>query len=373
VIYSAALPDAWEEAMIASIHCLCESLEQTGQSPRCWNGLLSRQVFERRMAGGSTNSTDGGGEDWRALEGYRRAMRYAARRAVDPSVSYTTELILALHFMMTEHDRNARPGGWRSDKVQIHNSEAEVVYEAPKAERVPELMQELLDSLNGSSKIPPVIRAAIAHLNMLRIHPFRDGSGRMGRCLQALILSHESVLCPEIANLEEYIGQYTPSCNDALASTGARWEPNRDTRKWVRFCLTAHYRQAIMLLKKVTKFDHLRRELIAQQGAHGLSEDLLAHLSQIFAARPAVIARWWRMRPDRVVERISREALGYRLRDRSFHGEAQDLAGLRVDAPVLLDPKILEDDTADFEFSDYLADDGFQSIPARSEIRRSGL
>jgi hypothetical protein len=325
------------------------------------------------MAGGSTNSADGGGEDWRALEGYRRAMRYAARRALDPTVSYTTELILALHFMMTEHDRNARPGGWRSDKVQIHNPEAEVVYEAPKAEGVSELMQELLDSLNGSSNIPPVIRAAIAHLNILRIHPFRDGSGRMGRCLQALILSHESILCPEIANLEEYVGQYTRGYNEALASTGARWEPHRDTRKWVRFCLTGHYRQAIMLLKKVAKLDHLRRELMAQQGAHGLSEDLLAHLSQIFAASPAVIARWWRMRPDRVIERISREALGYRLCDRSFHGEVQDLAGLHDDAPVLLDPKLLEDDTADFEFSDHLAYDEPQCIPARSEIRRSGL
>jgi Fic family protein len=251
-------------------------------------------------------------------------MRYAARRAIDSSISYTTELILALHFMMTEHDRNARPGGWRSDRVQIHNSEAEVVYEAPEAERVPALMQDLLDSLNASSDIPPVIRAALAQLNMLRIHPFRDGSGRMGRCLQALILSREGILYPEIANLEEYIGQYTRGCNEALASTGARWEPNRDTREWVRFCLTAHCRQAIMLLRKVTKLDHLRRGLIAQQGAHDLSEDLLAHLSQIFAVTTAVIARWWRMRPDRVVERISREALGYRLRDWSSHGETQD-------------------------------------------------
>ncbi len=79
------------------------------------------------------------------------------------------------------------------------------------------------------------------------------------------------------------------------------------------------------------------------------------------------------MRPDRVVERISREALGYRLRDQSFHGEVQDLAGLHDDAPVLLDPKLLEDDTADFEFSDHLAYDEPQCIPARSEIRRSGL
>jgi len=323
------------------------------------------------MAGGSTNSTGGGGEDWRALEGYRRAMRYAARRALDPSVSYTTELILALHFMMTEHDRNARPGGWRSDKVQVHNSEAEVVYEGPEAERVPELMQELLGSLNGSSKIPPVIRAAIAHLNLVRIHPFRDGSGRMGRCLQALILSRESILCPEIANLEEYLGQHTRSYNEALATTGAKWEPNRDTRKWVRFCLTAHYRQAIMLLKKVTKLDRLRRELTARQGAHGLSEDLLAHLSRIFAASPAVIARWWRMRPDRVVERVSREALGYRLRDRSSHAGAQDLADLLVDAPGLLDS--LEDDTADLELSHHLAHDEPRSIQAPSEIRRSGL
>ena len=222
MIYSGSLPDAQDEAVIASIHSLCEKIEQIEQAPRSWNGLLSRQVFERRTAGGKSNSADGGGDPWRALEGYRRAMRYAAQRAADPSFSYTPELILALHFMMTEHDRNARPGAWRSNKVQVLDPDAEVVYEPPDAERIPSLVQELTDSLNRSNELPPVIRAAIAHLNILRIHPFRDGSGRMARCLQALILSHETILPPEISSMEEYFGQYTLICNEALS---LNWRP----------------------------------------------------------------------------------------------------------------------------------------------------
>ena len=34
--------------------------------------------------------------------------------------------------------------------------------------------------------MPRVIQAAMAHLNLVMIHPFSDGNGRMSRCLQAL-------------------------------------------------------------------------------------------------------------------------------------------------------------------------------------------
>ena len=271
-------------------------------------------------------------------------MRYAAQRAADPSFSYTPELILALHFMMTEHDRNARPGAWRSNRVQIIDADAEVVYEAPDAERIPSLVQELTDSLNQSNELPPVIRAAIAHLNILRIHPFRDGSGRMARCLQALILSHETILPPEISSMEEYFGQYTLICNEALNSTGARWEPHRDTRKWIRLCLTAHYRQAVTLLRKVGKIENLRRQLTAQESAGGLSEQTLVVLSEMFGATPAAIARWWRMRPGGVVQRITREALGYKLRGRNPNGETPDLVDPAPEVTLLLSSRILDDE-----------------------------
>lgn len=46
-------------------------------------------------------------------------------------------------------------------------------------------MQELVAELSAPSGADPLIRAAMAHLNLVMIHPFRDGNGRMARALQA--------------------------------------------------------------------------------------------------------------------------------------------------------------------------------------------
>jgi len=47
-------------------------------------------------------------------------------------------------------------------------------------------MAELIASLNARDEVPVFIRAAMAHLNLAAIHPFRDGNGRMARALQNL-------------------------------------------------------------------------------------------------------------------------------------------------------------------------------------------
>lgn len=111
---------------------------------------------------------------------------------------------------------------------------------------------ELVGSLNEVDRSPALVRAAMAHLNLVMIHPFRDGNGRMARALQTLVLAREGILVPEFASIEEYLGRNTPAYCRILAEVGGgRWQPDRDTRPWVRFCLTAHYRQAATILQRV--------------------------------------------------------------------------------------------------------------------------
>ena len=46
----------------------------------------------------------------------------------------------------------------------------------------------------------------MAHLNLVMIHPFRDGNGRMARGLQTLVLAREGDLAQDYISIEEYLG-----------------------------------------------------------------------------------------------------------------------------------------------------------------------
>lgn len=64
-----------------------------------------------------------------------------------------------------------------------------VHYEAPPSDDVPYMMQEFLTWVNASQSIDPVVKAAIAHLWFVSIHPFDDGNGRICRTITELLLS----------------------------------------------------------------------------------------------------------------------------------------------------------------------------------------
>jgi Fic family protein len=64
-----------------------------------------------------------------------------------------------------------------------------VHYQAPAPERVPTETTRFIEWFNGSNPIDPVLKAAIAHLWFVVIHPFDDGNGRIARALTELLLS----------------------------------------------------------------------------------------------------------------------------------------------------------------------------------------
>jgi Fic family protein len=98
----------------------------------------------------------------------------------------------------------------------------------------------------------------MAHLNLTLIHPYSDGNGRMARCLQSYVLAGEGVLSPEFLSIEEYLGRNTLAYYDVLSEVAqGRWSPGNDARPWLRFCLTAHYRQALTLLQRIQEAEAL--------------------------------------------------------------------------------------------------------------------
>jgi hypothetical protein len=62
----------------------------------------------------------------------------------------------------------------------------------------------------------------------------------------------------QFSSIEEYLGRNTQDYYDVLAEVGAgSWHPERDACPWVRFTLTAHFRQAQRLLRRVRQTDRL--------------------------------------------------------------------------------------------------------------------
>lgn len=281
MLFEAPDLDARELEVIGEIDRLRQSLRHRLHEPRRWTGSLRRVQFARAVQGSNSiegyeaklddamaielgePALDASVETSMAIRGYRDAMTYVLQLAEEPNFHFGEQLIKSLHFMMTHYDLKNRPGRWRSGPIFVQKEETgEIVYEGVDVEQVNPLMHELVKHLEYEESLPIVIRAAMAHLNLVLIHPFRDGNGRMARCLQTLVLAREGILSPVFSSIEEYLGRNTRDYYDVLAKVGqGSWQPENDARPWIRFVLTAHLRSARTMLRRTNEIETLYVEL----------------------------------------------------------------------------------------------------------------
>ena len=277
---------------------LREKLRWQLHEPHRWHGSLRRMQFARAIQGSNSiegfdaslddaaaidlgeEPLDADQETALALKGYRDAMTYVLQLARDDDFEYSEQLLKSLHFIMTNYELKNRPGMWRAGSIYVRNDETEtIVYEGPDVDQVPNLMHELVALLNTENEGSPMIRAGMAHLNLVMIHPFKDGNGRMGRCLQTLVLAREGILSPVFCSIEEYLGRNTQKYYDTLALVGAgSWHPDRDAHPWIQLMLTAHLRQAKTLLRRVRESEQLWGKLERLVPEAGLPERCIAVL-----------------------------------------------------------------------------------------------
>lgn len=110
------------------------------------------------------------------IRGYRQALGYFLSMAGDDDFVLDTSAIRSMHFMMLSHDLAKSPGRYRQGPVYVYDEgEATVVYEGPDALLIPGLMEELVTDLALDNDADLLVRAAMAHLNLVMVHPFCDG------------------------------------------------------------------------------------------------------------------------------------------------------------------------------------------------------
>jgi len=86
-------------------------------------------------------------------------------------------------------------GAWRTGEagpMQVVSGpmgRERVHFQAPDAEHLDAEMENFLDWFNRPSNIDPVMKAAVAHLWFVTIHPFDDGNGRIARAIADMALS----------------------------------------------------------------------------------------------------------------------------------------------------------------------------------------
>ena len=86
-------------------------------------------------------------------------------------------------------------GTWRDDAsgpMQVVSGplgHEKVHYEAPPAGQMPKEMSSFLDWFNKTQNLDPFVKAGLAHLWFVTLHPFEDGNGRIGRAVSDMVLA----------------------------------------------------------------------------------------------------------------------------------------------------------------------------------------
>lgn len=312
MLFATPALDELDHQVIAEIEQFRVDMRFALREPRRWNGQLRRNLLAKAIQG--SNSIEGydvTDEDavaavdeeeplsadeatWAEILGYRHAMSYVLQLADDPHFSLDQSLVRSLHYMMLAHDMSKSPGRYRLNSMYVvDEAKGQVVYEAPDHEMVPELAEELMQAIAASDGESSFVRGAMAHLNLVMIHPFRDGNGRMARCLQTLLLARDRILAPEFSSVEEFLGRNTADYHAVLSLVGqGRWNPQNDATPWLKFILRAHHIQAQTVVARLAETSHLWSLL-----------DELASGSEL---------------PDRCVPALFDAALGLRIRRSSY-------------------------------------------------------
>lgn len=150
-------------------------------------------ISHRRLA----KAAFGGAADVNAqtVLGNIAGLERALELAVEPRV-FTTADLLAVHRVMFEGTRDDRIAGLVRTEQNWIGGEASSPLDAEFVPPPPEEVNALLDDLCvfvSRDDLPPVVQAAIAHVQFETIHPFHDGNGRVGRALIQVVLRRRGV------------------------------------------------------------------------------------------------------------------------------------------------------------------------------------
>ena len=175
----------------------------------------------------------------------------------------TEERLFAWHAAMFPTGRSGmsriRVGAWRDDSAGPMQVVSEAIgherihYQAPSAARVQAEMRLFLDWLNEHTPIDPVLKAAIAHLWFVTIHPFDDGNGRIARAIADMALARSEQSPQRFYSMSAQIRRERNAYYDVLEATQKNDLDVTPWLQWFLVCLSRAFDKSENVLAKVFK------------------------------------------------------------------------------------------------------------------------
>lgn len=189
---------------------------------------------------------------------YRRALN-SAQQQLEAGYPFSAALVRSIHSQLLSFGRGAdkAPGRFKEEQNYVGSRGSRVVGFIPIS---PEQLQGGIDVLFdfiASDRRPPLLRAALAHLEFEALHPFMDGNGRVGRMLVTLMLWQTGLISAPHFYISRYFEDHKEEYIHLMRETSRtkQWEP------WCRFFLVAVKEQAIRNLSTAESIRELYEEM----------------------------------------------------------------------------------------------------------------
>ena len=166
---------------------------------------------------------------------YRKVIDYIGKSQIRNSkLEVEEDMVKELHKLTVEKILpQEQCGVFRKTQVVIKNSlTGEISFRPPMAVAIIFQLKNLLEFINSEEDIHPVLKSGIIHYELVRIHPFLDGNGRVARAFATLILYKEGYDIRRFFALEEYFDKNAKEYYEALQSV----EKNEgDLTQWLEY------------------------------------------------------------------------------------------------------------------------------------------
>ena len=223
------------------------------------------------------------------LSGYRQALDWIFSRK--RQVSVIPAVIQRLH-ALAQGGFSGDAGEWKTRDSEIieilPNGERKIRFVPASAKETPKTIDALCRNYSEAcddQRVPPLLIVATFAFDLLCIHPFRDGNGRVSRLATTLLLQAHGFQVVRYVSLERLVEQSKEDYYGVLAECSQGWhEGKNDLNPWWNYFLSVlrlaykeFERQVESTEARPAKSDLVRQTVLAQVEQFTLG-DLAAQL-----------------------------------------------------------------------------------------------